>query len=433
MAIFHLSVKCFSRSAGHSAVAAAAYRSGTCLVDARTGEICDYSRRSGVVHAALVLPASAPAWDRQMLWDRAEAAENRKNSTVARECEIALPTELPRKAQIELSEGFATWLSARYGIAVDVDVHEPTKDNDKRNVHAHLQCTTRQLGADGFGAKTRVLDAAATGSAEIQAWREAWADQVNATLERHGIEARIDHRSHADRGLVEVPTIKEGRSAGGGARRSFNVEARAVNEGLRQAIQERAQAAAVEKIAQARALVERHTQALADLKRLPLARVELSRQIDSLAKQRLELKKQRDRALPNELVEQGRAAFEYKNKLVTVARIQLGELQAQLEQRQRWWHWFTKRDLEHQIERIAVHLPRWEQECLEERATARAPVIEDVDDQDRALRQVLAQRLAQREALDQVVDRAQVVLVDAGQPWSQVPEGKPHRGSRSRH
>ena len=41
-------------------------------------------------------------------------------------------------------------------------------------------------------------------------WRAAWADTVNRCLERSGHEARVDHRSHAERGLDEQPTIHEG-------------------------------------------------------------------------------------------------------------------------------------------------------------------------------------------------------------------------------
>lgn len=44
-------------------------------------------------------------------------------------------------------------------------------------------------------------------------WRKAWADVTNAYLERYGHDARIDHRSHADRGLDEQPTIHEGVAA----------------------------------------------------------------------------------------------------------------------------------------------------------------------------------------------------------------------------
>ena len=45
---------------------------------------------------------------------------------------------------------------------------------------------------------------------QIVAWRKAWADITNAHLERAGADARIDHRSHAERGLDEQPTIHEG-------------------------------------------------------------------------------------------------------------------------------------------------------------------------------------------------------------------------------
>ena len=45
---------------------------------------------------------------------------------------------------------------------------------------------------------------------QILVWRKAWADNTNAHLERAGADAWIDHRSHAERGLDEQPTIHEG-------------------------------------------------------------------------------------------------------------------------------------------------------------------------------------------------------------------------------
>lgn len=251
LAIFHLSVKCFSRSKGHSAVAAAAYRSGARLLDARTGELCDYTRRRGVVASRLHLPAGAPALDRQALWDAAEAAENRKNSTVARECEVALPAELPRPAQVQLANDLAAWLVERYGVAVDAAVHEPTGDNDERNVHAHLLMTTRVLETGGFGAKTRVLDAAATGSLEVTTWREHWAGLCNTALEAHCFSERVDHRSNEARGLEGLPTIKVGKWSGSADRKEHNEEVRALNHDLAEALAERAAAAAAEKVAAA--------------------------------------------------------------------------------------------------------------------------------------------------------------------------------------
>lgn len=45
---------------------------------------------------------------------------------------------------------------------------------------------------------------------QLVLWRKAWADTTNAHLERAGADVRIDHRSHAERGLDEQPTIHEG-------------------------------------------------------------------------------------------------------------------------------------------------------------------------------------------------------------------------------
>ena len=44
-------------------------------------------------------------------------------------------------------------------------------------------------------------------------WREAWATAANRCLELAGHDSRIDHRSHAERGLEERPTIHEGVAA----------------------------------------------------------------------------------------------------------------------------------------------------------------------------------------------------------------------------
>ena len=45
---------------------------------------------------------------------------------------------------------------------------------------------------------------------QLVLWRAAWADVANHYLERTGHEERIDHRSHAERGLLERPTVHEG-------------------------------------------------------------------------------------------------------------------------------------------------------------------------------------------------------------------------------
>ncbi|WP_086553273.1 MobQ family relaxase [Acetobacter orientalis] len=194
MAIFHLAVKTRSRAKGQSATSAAAYRAGERIVDERTNEVHDYSRRSGVLHSEILTPKNAPDWahDRSHLWNAAEQSETRKNSTVSREFEISLPAELTPKQRLELAQDFTRGLVEKHGFAADIALHNPGKGGDNRNFHAHILCTTRRLTPDGFGEKTRELDGRSSAIEEI---REEWARKANAALENAGHDTRIDHRS----------------------------------------------------------------------------------------------------------------------------------------------------------------------------------------------------------------------------------------------
>ncbi|KAA8401629.1 MobA/MobL family protein, partial [Acetobacter sp. DmW_125134] len=214
MAIYHLSVKSISRSAGRSVVAAAAYRAGQELTDERQGLTHDYTRKQGVEDAFIVAPDGADwAQDRNALWNAAEAAEKRKDAKTGREYELALPAELDADARKELARDFAAELVERYGVVADVAIHEPGRQGDNRNHHVHILTTTRTAGKEGLGAKTRVLDVASTASAEIEHMRGVWARQVNTALERHQVEQRVDHRSFKRQGREEVPTLHMGVSA----------------------------------------------------------------------------------------------------------------------------------------------------------------------------------------------------------------------------
>ena len=213
MATYHLSVRTISRSHGRSATAAAAYRTGVRIADERTGVIHDYRRRHGVETAVLVLPANAPDWadDRAALWNAAEQAETRKNSTVAREFEIALPSELDTGQRQRLAVDFARELVERHGCAADVAIHQPRRDGDRRNHHAHILLTTRRLTAAGFTVKTRELDDLKTG--EIGRWRERFAAVQNERLREAGSEFLVDHRSLEVQGSAREATIHLGPTA----------------------------------------------------------------------------------------------------------------------------------------------------------------------------------------------------------------------------
>lgn len=143
MAIYHCSIKTISRSKGQNALAAGAYRAGEILISEQTGEIFDYRRKLGVVHKEIIIPSGFLKINRNELWNLAESSEVRRNSTVAREYEIALPHELDAASRLGLVREFSEHLAATYGVAVDLAIHAPGRYGDERNHHAHLLTTTR--------------------------------------------------------------------------------------------------------------------------------------------------------------------------------------------------------------------------------------------------------------------------------------------------
>lgn len=223
MAIYHFSMKTISRSSGRTATAAAAYRSGTAVADRNTGEVHNYSYKKGVLGKGIVLPKGAPKWafGRETLWNEAEAAEKRKNSTVAREIIVALPAELDKATRARLVRGFAEKLVIRHKCAVDYAIHEPNSKGDGRNHHAHLLMTTRRLTPDGFSEKTRELDDRKSG--EVDYWRKEWALHVNRYLTAHKRPERISHLSLAEQGIEREPTKHKGVAATAIERRNREV------------------------------------------------------------------------------------------------------------------------------------------------------------------------------------------------------------------
>jgi hypothetical protein len=252
VAIYHCTTKPIARSAGRSAVAAAAYRSGSELVDERTGLVHDYTRKGGVVSAELVMPDGGTA-DRSQLWNAAELAEKRKDSRVAREWIVALPAELNAEQRKELAHAFAGELASRYGVAVDVAIHRPDQEGDQRNHHAHLLTTTRKVsrGANGIelGAKTALelgdKDRKKAGiegrsAHDIEQLRERWAGLANHALERAGVAERIDHRSLEAQGIDRAPTTHLGPVASEMERRGRASDRGDVNRGIKAENAERA-------------------------------------------------------------------------------------------------------------------------------------------------------------------------------------------------
>jgi ATP-dependent exoDNAse (exonuclease V) alpha subunit len=215
VAVYFLNVKTFGRSGGGSAIDAAAYRAGERLHDERTGRTYDHTSRTDVTHKEIILPGqfaeSEMNWARQResLWNLAESAESRSNARVAREYLVALPVELDPDQRLDLVRGFAQELSDRYQFALDLAVHAPRDfpGSDPRNFHAHLLATTREVTAQGLAAKTslelndskRGQEGLRPGIHELLYVRERWATVTNEALRDAQIDARVDHRSLAQR------------------------------------------------------------------------------------------------------------------------------------------------------------------------------------------------------------------------------------------
>jgi hypothetical protein len=208
MAIYRFEAKVIARSQGRSATASAAYRAAESIEDERTGTVFDYTRKRGVLFAEILTPPDTPAWmeDRAKLWNAVEKAEKRKDAQLARDLLLSLPHELTLAQRRELIREFVTSEFVVEGMIADVAIHAPDRGADERNYHAHVLLTMRELAGNGFGLKVREWNA----TAQLEAWREHWADAVNRHLEQHGCAARVDHRSLADQGIDREPEPKQG-------------------------------------------------------------------------------------------------------------------------------------------------------------------------------------------------------------------------------
>ncbi len=211
MAIYHLHVKVIGRKAGSSAVASAAYRSGSRLRDERLDRSHDFSAKRGVVHSEVFLPEYAPeAWsDCERLWNDVEAFEARKDAQLAREVEFALPREMTEAQGIELARDFVQAEFVDRGMVADLNVHWDIGEDGMPKPHAHVMLTMRSVDENGFGPKVRDWNRTEL----VERWRERWAELANERLAELDIDARIDHRSFEAQGIGLEPQTQIGAPA----------------------------------------------------------------------------------------------------------------------------------------------------------------------------------------------------------------------------
>jgi Ti-type conjugative transfer relaxase TraA len=211
MAIYHLHVKVIGRKSGASAVASAAYRSGSRLRDERLDRSHDFSAKRGVVHSEVMLPENAPeAWsDRERLWNDVEAFEVRKDAQLAREVEFAIPREMTQAQGIELARDFVRGEFVDRGMIADLNAHWDMAEDGMPKPHAHVMLTMRAVDENGFGRKVRDWNR----TEMVERWRERWAEFANERLAELDIDARIDHRSLEAQGIALGPQNQIGASA----------------------------------------------------------------------------------------------------------------------------------------------------------------------------------------------------------------------------
>lgn len=212
---YHWHVGKIQRSQGHSICAAASYITGGNIKDSRTRRRHNYSDRFGVTGFEITLPQGAPReyLDLSVLCNAAEAAEKLPKAVIGRNIDFGLPHQLSPQGDRRAGLRMVQALVNRYGAAAIIAWHAPShlEGHDQRNRHCHIILTSRRLGPDGFGEKTRELDDFLQGPAEIEWMRREWMRIANEELEREGINVRINCHSLKDQGITDrVPQIHEG-------------------------------------------------------------------------------------------------------------------------------------------------------------------------------------------------------------------------------
>lgn len=149
MNYFHLEAKVVSRGAGRSVIAAAAYASCSRLYNDYDGLTHDYTRKHWCLYSEVFLPQYAPEeWkDRQLLWEAVESVEKTKDSRLARELVVALPSELSLDDWKSMLKRFVREQGIDLGMCADVNIHDPYPPG--HNPHSHILFTMRPLDEHG--------------------------------------------------------------------------------------------------------------------------------------------------------------------------------------------------------------------------------------------------------------------------------------------
>ncbi len=164
--------------------------------------------------------ANMPSWAAQnpaQFWQAADQHE-RANGATYREIEIALPREMTPEQRVELVRDMVGQeLSDKH--AYTWAIHNPPASLEGgEQPHAHIMYSERTIdGIDRdpeqyfkrYNAKNPEKGGCRKDSAgteeRLLATRARWAKVQNLHLERHGLDARVDHRSLKEQGIERMP------------------------------------------------------------------------------------------------------------------------------------------------------------------------------------------------------------------------------------
>ncbi len=172
----------------------------------------DYTRKGGIVHAEIMLPAHAPPEfaDRSILWNSVEQIEKARDSQLAREIEAALPRELSGEQQLALVRAYVKDNFVDKGMCADFAIHDKGTGNPHWKNHREDTTDWNDKG-------------------NVEIWRAAWAAYTNRALESAGRPGRIDHRSYKRQGIDKIPSVHLGPAASQMEKRGIRTDKGEVN------------------------------------------------------------------------------------------------------------------------------------------------------------------------------------------------------------
>jgi len=208
----HCSVKNVSRIRSNgrqrTAVAAAAYVSGSRLWNKFEGRYTNFSRKKDVTFSEILVPDGATDWcqDREALWNNVDMQARRKDARLAKSVVVAITRGIPRDKWPDMVRQYAAQWVAQ-GMVADIAIHDDNRENQANyNPHAHVMLTVNQLKPDGFGKKITNVDQ----KSFVTEARRGWEQITNEALKAIGSSVRVDSRSYKARGLELQPTKHRG-------------------------------------------------------------------------------------------------------------------------------------------------------------------------------------------------------------------------------